>query len=312
MPRLWHRWETAKLTRYRAYGLEIECERELPLRPGAAAGEADLRVVDIGRFPRSEEAGPDRRSLEAGAAGWTLRYDNRDGDWMAYDYRARDRRLSVSASLPWEISSEPLAGVVCGVLLGLEGRTLLHGACLKLGDSAVALLGASGHGKSTLAAALAREGAALLTEDLLVLARTPTGWAVEPGAPSLHLLEDSYAALGAPLAEAAPKLREGKFAIAMSAARSEPAPLAAIYILDPPAAEAPARIAALSGRHAVMRMLDHLYGAAWIRPRGEADLRFCAELVSAVPVHALSRPWRLDRVGETAALLRRHVSAAGL
>lgn len=265
-----------------------------------------MRVVDRGRFAKSEEAGPDRRNLAVGADGWTLRYDNRDGDWMAYDYRVPDRRLSVSASLPWEIGSAPLAGVVCGVLLGLEGRTLLHGAALKLGETAVAVLGASGHGKSTLAAALVRDGAALLTEDLLVLDRAAPAWIVEPGAPSLHLLEDSYAALGAPGAGSAPKVREGKFAVDMPPASMGRTPLAAIYILDPPDPGASARLTRLSGRAALMRLIDHLYGAAWIRRRGEADLRFCADLVESVPIHALSRPWRLDGVPETAALIRRH------
>lgn len=227
---------------------------------------------------------------------------------MAYEYRAGDRCLSVTASLPWEICAEPLAGLVCGVLLGLEGRTLLHGAGLKLGDSSFALLGASGHGKSTLAAALVREGASLLTEDLLVLDHAPSGWLVEPGAPSLHLLEDAYEALGAQAAGAAPKVREGKFAIPMPAAVAGKAPLTTLYILDPPAPDAPARLIRLTGRRALLRVMDHLYGAAWIRAAGEADLRFCAALAAEVPVHALSRPWRLDQVPETAAMLCRHQS----
>ena len=229
---------------------------------------------------------------------------------MAYDYRARDRGLSVSASLPWEIAAEPLAGIVCGVLLGLEGRTLLHGAGLTLGGSSFAILGASGHGKSTLAAALVREGASLLTEDLLILGSAPSGWLVEPGAPSLHLLEDAYAALGAQPAGAAPKVREGKFAIPMPAPVSGQAPLAALYVLDPPAPDAPAQLTRLSGRRALLRVIEHLYGAGWIRAVGEADLRFCAGLVAQVPVYALSRPWRLDRVPETAAMLRGHVATA--
>lgn len=262
--------------------------------------------MDRGRFPASAEAGADRRSLSAGADGWTLRYDNRGGDWMAYGYRARDRYLSVSASLPWEICAGPIAGVVCGVLLGLEGRTLLHGAALKLGHSAFALIGASGHGKSTLAAALVREGAALLTEDLLVSAPSPGGWIVEPGGPSLHLLEDSYAALGEPSGAAAPKVRDGKFAIDVPAAGAGQEPLAAIYVLDPPGADTEARFNRLTRARALMRVLDHLYGAPWIRPRSEGDLRFCSDLVAQVPVYALSRPWRLDRVAETAAMLRRH------
>lgn len=228
---------------------------------------------------------------------------------MAYDYRARDRCLSVSASLPWEICAAPLGGVVPGVLLGLEGRPLLHGACLKLGEAAVALLGASGHGKSTLAAALVRDGAALLTEDLLVLDDAGGEWIVEPGAHSLHLLEDSYAALGGAPAGAAPKVRDGKFAVDIPAAGAGRTPLSAICILDPPASGEAAGLTRLAGRDAVIRLMAHLYGAAWIRAPGRADLGFCAGLAARVPVHALSRPWRLESVPETAALLRGHILA---
>lgn len=266
-------------------------------------------MVALPRAPRIEASGPDRRDLAVGPGGWTLRYDNPDGDWMAYDYRAAERRLSVSASLPWEISSPPLCGVVCGVLLGLRQRTLLHGACLNLGGRSYGLLGASGHGKSTLAAALVRDGAAVLTEDLLVADRSASGWIVEPGAPSLHLLEDSYAALGSGLSRPA-TARGGKYALDLSLPEdgicAGEAPLAGLYILDPPAADGAAGLVRLKGRHALLRLLDHLYGAAWIRPPGRSDLDFCSALAAEIPVYAVSRPWRLDGVRETAAMLRRH------
>jgi hypothetical protein len=273
--------------------------------------------VPLARSAKLDRAGPDRRSLSIGEAGWTLRYDNREGDWMAYEYRAQDRQMLVSGSLPWQVCAEPLAGVVCGVLLGLRQRTLLHGACVKLGGASFALLGASGHGKSTLTAALLKEGATLVTEDLLVAARRPSGWTVEPGAPTLHLLEDAYAMVGAGLGgrgQAAPRVREGKYALdlmaAVDGARPGPPILAGIYLLDPPASRESTELVRLSGRRALLRVLEHLYGAGWIRAVAECDLHFCADLVADVPVHVLSQRWRLEEVPETAALLRRHVLAA--
>ena len=273
--------------------------------------------MPLARSPKLEKAGSNRRNLSFGEAGWTLRYDNRDGDWMAYEYRVRDCCVLVSGSLPWQVCAEPLAGVVCGVLLSLRQRTLLHGACVKLGGASFALLGASGHGKSTLTAALMQEGATLVTEDLLVAARTPSGWNVEAGAPTLHLLEDAYAMVGAGLSsrgQAAPKVREGKYALDMTGAfdgaASGPPTLAGIYLLDPPAARALTRLTTLSGRRALLRVLEHLYGSGWIRAVAECDLHFCADLVADVPVHVLSQRWRLEEILETAAMLRWHVLAA--
>jgi len=264
-------------------------------------------VVPLARSPRERAAGPDRRDLRVGTEGWTLRYDNREGDRMAYDYRAADRLVSVSGSLPWEVRAAPLAGLVWGVLLGLGRRTLLHGACVSLSGAGVALLGASGQGKSTLAAALLLGGAELVSEDLLVPEATPSGWIVEPGAPSLHLLEDAYAMLGGP--EQPEPTRDGKYAINLLPDRAGPVALAAICLLDPPAAQPEARLTRLSGRRAVVRVLEHLYGEAWIRPPDESDLRLCAALVADVPVHALSRPWDLGGVPETADLLSRSFSS---
>lgn len=278
------------------------------MRAGAAEGEPDLRVVAAPRQPRSAEAGPDRRRLSIEPWGWTLRFDNRDGDWMAYDYRSDDRRLRVSASLPWEICAEPLGGVVCAVLLGLEGRTLLHGACLSQSGSAFAILGASGQGKSTLAAALAQQGTRLVTEDLLVPARTEAGWTVEAGARSLNLLEDAYSLFGPP--GPAAKRREGKYTVDLSGSARAAAPLAALYLLDRAGAEREAKLTRLSGRQALQPLLEHLYGASWIRAPEQADLSLCADLVARIPVYRLSRPWRLDQVRPTAAMLLRHAAAA--
>jgi hypothetical protein len=267
-----------------------------------------LRIVALERAPRSSKSGPDRRSLSIGPGGWTLRYDNRDGDWMAYDYRAVDRRLLVSASLPWDVCAGPLTGVVCGVLLGLEKRTLLHGACLEIDGKSIAILGASGHGKSTLAAFLSQAGAGVVTEDLLAPARTEAGWIVEPGAPGLHLLADAFAMFGAPADPARPAapVRDGKYALELPATAARAVPLAGIYILDLAGEESEPALTRLSGRRAVQQILQHLYGASWIRAPDAADLRFCADLAAEVPVHSVSRPWRLDRLACTAELVLDH------
>ncbi|MFL6843701.1 MAG: hypothetical protein ACJ8ER_02335 [Allosphingosinicella sp.] len=229
---------------------------------------------------------------------------------MAYDYLEADRRLDVSGSLPWKTRAEPLSGVVPAVLLGLGGRTLLHGAALQAGGAAFALLGGSGQGKSTLAAALVREGGVLVSEDLLVPVRTAEGWRIEPGARSLHLLADAFAAL-APPGPRPVETRDGKYAVDCGDGPTHPVPLAGLCLLDPPAPGGAAELRPLSGRRALMRLAEHLYGA-WIRPPSEADLRLCAALVQEVGIWALSRPWGLEQVPGTAAMLMRHFAASGL
>ena len=294
---------------YRAYGLNIASERALPLRLASPEAKPDLTIVHAGEAPAGHPAGPDRRDLKVTGSGWTLRYDNREGGWMAFEFSAPDRRLLVSGSVEWEAFEGPLGGVVCGVLLRLGGATPLHAACLGLGGRAVAILGASGHGKSTLAGALVALGAVPLTEDLLLLGRGPEGFRAEPGAPTLHLLADAYRHLAPHLpARSVRPGGDGKVRLMLGGVSSA-LPLSAIYVLEPPRSGGESSVERLSGPSAVGALAEHLYGSRWIRPVGDEDLAFCARLARKVPVFALSRPWALAGLLETADLVRSRAPA---
>ncbi|HEX8381558.1 MAG TPA: hypothetical protein VF619_13535 [Allosphingosinicella sp.] len=291
---------------YRAYGLDLASDRPLPLRPSKPEAQPSLTIVYSDRGHARPPSGPDRRELVRAGADWNLRYDNREGGWMAFEYSAGERRLLVCGSVPWEALEGPLTGLVFGVKLRLEGASLLHGACLRVGGRAVAILGGSGHGKSTLAAACLALGAELLTEDLLLLRQGANGFEAEPGAPTLHLLADSWRHLEPRLPPAGDRAHlngDGKVRLVLPAGSAEPVRLAAVYILEPPGTAGGTRLDRLSGPEAIGRLAGQLYGSAWISPVAPADLAFCARLAREVPVFALSRPWALEGVLETAARL---------
>jgi hypothetical protein len=292
---------------YRAYGLDIQSDRALPLRTAPPGAKPDLTVEYAGPAPSQPPSGPDRRDLAVTDSGWTLRYDNREGGWMSFEYSAGDRRLLLSGSVGWEAFEGPLGGVVCAVLLRLRGATLLHGACVGWGDNrAIAILGASGHGKSTLAGALVARGATPLTEDLLLLRLGPGGPVVEPGAPTLHLLADAYRHLAPHLRAGSPRPSGDDKIRLLLGGEAAPVRLSAIYVLDPPGNGGEPSLEQLWGPSAVGVLAEHLYGCRWIRPAGGGDLAFCARLARGVPVFALSRPWALEAVLDTAARLRSH------
>ncbi len=298
---------------YRAYGLDVATERPLPLRPAASVGQPCLTVAYANPAPARPASGPDRRELVHSGAGWTLRYDNREGGWMAFEYSAGERRLLVSGSVPWEALEGPLTGLLFGVKLRLEGASLLHGAGLRIGGRGIAILGGSGHGKSTLAAASIALGAELLTEDLLRLRRGADGFEAEPGAATLHLLADAHRHLEPRLPPAGDGARvngDGKVRLVLPAGPAEPVRLSAVYILEAPGAGGGGTgMERLSGPDAVGRLVGQLYGTGWISPVGPGDLAFCARLAAEVPIFALSRPWALEGVLETADLLRDHAEA---
>ncbi|MGD0391391.1 MAG: hypothetical protein ABSC41_01980 [Acidimicrobiales bacterium] len=60
-------------------------------------------------------------------------------------------------------------GTVTAFLLSVGGRFVLHGSAVELGGRSIAFVGASGQGKSTMAAMFCASGASLVTDDVLPL-----------------------------------------------------------------------------------------------------------------------------------------------
>ena len=84
---------------------------------------------------------------------------------------------------------------VLPLALNRQGEVVVHASAVATGDGALAFVGESGRGKSTLAASFAREGMAFLTDDGLCLTADASGCRVRPGPPSLRLLDDSREAI---------------------------------------------------------------------------------------------------------------------
>ena len=64
----------------------------------------------------------------------------------------------------------------------LRGREVLHAGAVRLGDGAVAVIGPSGAGKTSIAVHMVMRGAGFLTDDVLALERTGAEVVAHPGA----------------------------------------------------------------------------------------------------------------------------------
>jgi hypothetical protein len=129
-----------------------------------------------------------------------------------------------------------LLGPILGFVLTLRGTTCLHASAVAFDNKAVALLGPRSAGKSTTAAAFARLGYSVLTDDVVAIDDRGDSFLIQPGYPRLRLWADSVGALfGA--GDALPLLtpnwdkryldltsRDYQF-------QQKPLPLAAVYIL---------------------------------------------------------------------------------
>jgi hypothetical protein len=80
---------------------------------------------------------------------------------------------------------------VLPLVLSKHGKSVFHGSAVEAKGKALAFVGRSGIGKSTLAASFASRGQRFLTDDALVLELAGDGYLVQPGHPSLRLWDDS-------------------------------------------------------------------------------------------------------------------------
>jgi len=84
---------------------------------------------------------------------------------------------------------------VLPLALSRQGHLVFHASAVDIGGDAVAFLGESGRGKSTLAGSFSRNGFRVLTDDGLVLVPCEHGYRVMPSEPSIRLWPDSERAL---------------------------------------------------------------------------------------------------------------------
>ena len=80
-----------------------------------------------------------------------------------------------------------LTGPILGFALRRRGALSLHASAVRVGESALVLVGGHGRGKSTTAAALMQRGCALVTDDVMHLRRRESEWIAEPFAAGLRL-----------------------------------------------------------------------------------------------------------------------------
>lgn len=139
------------------------------------------------------------------------------------------------------------------------GGIFLHGSAVTVGGRAVAFLGQSGDGKTTLAGAFAKAGHPYLTEDVIELVVEGGAYHLQPKPSGLRLFADSAAyVLGAD-----PDMAEGEEKIDVANAvalpfRDTPAPLAAIFLLGSDH-DAMLSIVRLDQHRAAQQLLPHSF-----------------------------------------------------
>lgn len=138
------------------------------------------------------------------AAGYLLRFPGLADFHISRD--GRRIRCRPAPGVGASTVSHLYQNQVLPLALGRQGKLVFHASAVEIGDGAAAFAGASGLGKSTLAASFAGEGFRFLSDDGLALEPEGGGYLALPSHPSIRLWEDSLAALACDGAPQAPPL----------------------------------------------------------------------------------------------------------
>ena len=293
----------------------------------------------FGGHLRSELPFPELRSAESERADWTLRVshasaDRAGGEPFAYGLgsqcqvvlnreldclrlyhsctgsfdicnRGREILWTPRPGTPVEAGRADVLGRVLAVAMHLQGVLTLHASAVALDTGAIAFIAPKRHGKSTLAMALTRAGARVVTDDALPikLEASPT---VMPGVQSVRLHEDSATSvcrdgmsgrIGVDGKRVFGQLDVDRLLVGQ-------APLTAIYVLSP-VNELPdsvvVRRTRLPAVSATMALVTHMkVGALLGTAEASVVLDRSAALARAVPVYRLEVVRDLQRLGEVA------------
>jgi hypothetical protein len=173
-----------------------------------------------------------------------------------------------------DIAAYPMPGVseqtidhlylnqVFPLALSRQFKLVLHASAVEIENFAVAFLGMSGRGKSTLATSFATNGHRFLTDDGLQLEKAAHGYLIQPSHPSIRLWDDSRLALMPETARTAPPVDftpKSRFLADDEVAYCDVArPLRCMYFLGEGNTET-ISIEPVGGRDAMIELVRHTF-----------------------------------------------------
>jgi hypothetical protein len=308
---------------YAIFGGSLRSELEFPAlrRHYGAQPTWTLRIAaPVALPPDSITLGVDRVDASAtvqlhrSSAGWHLAFDDTgrfdiDPAGHAILWRAPENAAPEAARLD-------VMGRVLATALHAAGDVCFHASAVALGDEAIGFLGAKGFGKSTLAWALVRAGARLITDDTLAVRFGSPALAL-PGVHELRLRSDTAHALVPPEHES--RVSGDRVVVEdLDTIRLQDAPvrLACLYLLSPRARDAPvgARTFPVPAVASALSLVRHAkIGPLLSGQEAGPLLDRIAAVVGSVPVRLLEYPHDFTRLDDVVGdIVAWHTDGAGV
>lgn len=298
-----------KMYHHIAYGLRVHSGLELQGLPTAegASDEADAEIVLGEMISDPDDAVGNSGFYQTMAHEFVLRIHG------TAEYVVKEGREIVVRPHP---AAEPervrlfLMGSAMGALLYQRGILLLHGSAIDTPAGVMVFVGAQGEGKSTLAAALHREGHALLCDDVCAVLQASSGsMVVHPGAPLMRLCEDALDHFDGYTEYArSANFDVDKYVVSLQQPHlSAPRKLAGVHVLCSHDANDIA-LRPVRGFDRMKHVIGNLYRPEYLGGMASAGevMRLAGQLAKQVPVIELWRPRDLSRIPEVVEVLKLH------
>ncbi len=289
------------------YGLGLQVNVPIAGLAGlSAAGNIDV-LLSLGSLPRDlgtlsdaqtwhvsserDERGEPERTLSRLPGSGHFRFDYSDGTVIVVDRRGTRVWATWPDTASVEDTATYLLGPILGFLLRLRGVACLHASAVAVGDRAIALVGPAGAGKSSTAAAFARLGYPVLTDDVAALLDLGDGFKVQPAYPRVRLwpaaVESLFGSADA-LPRMVPNWDKRYLDLNNPGNRFQrvPLPLAAIYVLGERSADpAMPGVESLGPKAGLMALVANTYGNYLLDKAMRADeFELLGRLVQSVPL----------------------------
>jgi hypothetical protein len=294
--------------RYHAYGIGVSSDVPLALPNQAEStlasvecyGVQDDSFADARKHALCDDAFHKFAFLADGSTylGW----DTVGEFTVSADGRSISCRRAASAT--WESFQVYMLGQALSYALVKQKIEPLHATSVVVNGRAIAFLGDSGHGKSSLAASFLNGGHRLLTDDLLVVTESSDSLLAYPGAARIKLFP-AVAARFLPSSDTpAMNGATAKLIVPLAVHQRWPAavPLAAIFAVTPPVDACRRRdisIETLSPREAFVRLLRATFNRRIVnRARLARQFDAMTKIANRITVRRLGYPRSIDRLSE--------------
>jgi hypothetical protein len=252
------------------------------------------------------------------AGGEYLRIAYPDGTQFWLDRKRKELWAVWPGTSSLEDTASYLLGPILGLLLRLRGVTCLHASAVAFQDRSVAFVGSQGTGKSTTAAALARQGYGVLSDDIVALVERDGTFHVMPAYPHLSLWPDSVKILYGS-AEALPRFipdwdkRRMDLGERGTHFQNRSLPLGAIYVLGERRPDPAPLVESMKPQMALLALVADTYANKILdREMRASEFSVLGRLVTSVPVRRVYPHEDAGRLEELCAVIRRDLDSLEL